>query len=83
MLTGEPMPRDKRPGDELTGGTVNGPTPLVLRVARTGAETVLGQIMALVEAAQKEKSKSQRLADRISAVFVPVILAMAALTLAG
>jgi Cu+-exporting ATPase len=83
MLTGEPVPRDKRPGDELTGGTVNGPAPLVLQVARTGAETVLGQIMALVDAAQKEKSKSQRLADRISAVFVPVILAMAALTLAG
>src|SRR5712692_8771678 len=83
MLTGEPMPAGKRPGDELTAGTVNGPAPLIMRVARTGAETVLGQIMALVDAAQKEKSKSQRLADRISAVFVPVILAMAALTLAG
>ena len=83
MLTGEPLPRDKRPGDELTGGTVNGPAPLVLQVARSGAETLLGQIMALVDAAQKEKSKSQRLADRISAVFVPVILAVAAATLAG
>src|SRR6266568_7690703 len=83
MLTGEPLPRDKRPGDELTGATVNGPAPLVLRVARTGAETVLGQIMALVDAAQKQKSSAQRLADRISAVFVPVILAMAVLTLAG
>ena len=83
MLTGEPMPRDKQPGDQLTGGTVNGLAPLILRVTRTGAEMVLGQIMALVDAAQKEKSKSQRLADRISAVFVPVILAMAALTLAG
>ncbi len=83
MLTGEPMPARKRPGDELTAGTVNGPAALVLRVARTGAETALGQIMALVDAAQKQKSKSQRLADRISAVFVPVILAMAAATLAG
>jgi Cu+-exporting ATPase len=55
----------------------------MLRVARTGAETVLGQIMALVDAAQKEKSGSQRLADRISAVFVPVILAIAAATFAG
>src|SRR5258707_142954 len=71
------------PGDELTAGTVNGPAPLVLRVARTGAETVLGQIMALVDAAQRQKSKSQRLADRISAVFVPVILALAAATLGG
>jgi len=83
MLTGEPLPAGKQPGDELTGGTVNGPAPLVLKVTRTGAETVLGQIMALVDAAQKQKSASQRLADRISAVFVPVILAMAALTLAG
>ena len=83
MLTGEPMPAGKQAGDALTAGTVNGPAALMLRVAHTGAESVLGQIMALVDAAQKEKSKSQRLADRISAVFVPIILAMAAVTLAG
>jgi heavy metal translocating P-type ATPase len=83
MLTGEPLPQAKRPGDTLTGGTVNGPAPLVLRVARTGAETVLGQIMDAVDVAQKEKSKAQRLADRISAVFVPVILAVAAVTFVG
>jgi P-type Cu+ transporter len=83
MLTGEPLPRAKQPGDQLTGGTVNGPAPLILQVARAGAETVLGQIMDLVDAAQKEKSNSQRLADRVSAVFVPVILAVAAVTFAG
>ena len=83
MLTGEPLPQYKKPGDPLTGGTVNGPARLVQRVARTGAETVLGQIMDTVDAAQKEKSKAQRLADRISAVFVPVILVVAALTFAG
>jgi Cu+-exporting ATPase len=83
MLTGEPIPQQKRPGDTLTGGTVNGPAPLVLRVARTGAETVLGQIMDAVDAAQKEKSKAQRLADRISAVFVPIILAISVVTFAG
>jgi Cu+-exporting ATPase len=83
MLTGEPLPKEKQPGDSLTGGTVNGPAPLVLLVARTGAETVLGQIMDLVDAAQKEKSKAQRLADRISSVFVPVILGIAAVTFAG
>src|SRR5712671_3674146 len=83
MLTGEPLPAGKQPGDALTAGTVNGAAALLLTVARTGAETVLGQIMALVDAAQKEKSNAQRLADRISAVFVPVILATAALTLAG
>src|SRR5260370_10906835 len=83
MLTGEPLPREKGPGDALTGGTVNGLAPLVLQVARTGAETVLSQIMDLVDAAQKEKSKAQRLADRISSVFVPVILAISAITFAG
>jgi Cu+-exporting ATPase len=83
MLTGEPLPQEKGPGDTLTGGTVNGLAPLVLQVAHTGAETVLSQIMDLVDAAQKEKSKAQRLADRISAVFVPVILAIAAITFAG
>jgi Cu+-exporting ATPase len=83
MLTGEPLPQEKSLGDALTGGTVNGPAPLILQVARTGAETVLGQIMDLVDAAQKKKSKSQRLADRISAVFVPVILGIAAVTFAG
>jgi Cu+-exporting ATPase len=83
MLTGEPVPQEKRPGDALTGGTVNGPAPLVLHVVRIGSETVLGQIMDAVDAAQKEKSKAQRLADRISAVFVPVILAVAAITFVG
>jgi P-type E1-E2 ATPase len=83
MLTGEPLPQEKRPGDTLTGGTVNGLAPLVLQVAHTGAETVLSQIMDLVDAAQKEKSKAQRLADRISSVFVPVILAISAITFAG
>ncbi|HEY6278223.1 MAG TPA: cation-translocating P-type ATPase [Streptosporangiaceae bacterium] len=83
MLTGEPLPQDKTPGDALTGGTVNGPAPLILQVTRAGAETALSQIMDLVDAAQKEKSKAQQLADRISAVFVPVILAIAAVTFAG
>ena len=83
MLSGEPLPQHKQPGDALTGGTVNGPAPLVLQVTRTGEETVLGQIMGLVDVAQKEKSKAQRLADRISAVFVPVILAVAAVTFVG
>src|SRR5215475_5121627 len=83
MLTGEPLPQEKRPGDMLTGGIVNGLAPLILQVAHTGAQTVLSQIMDLVDAAQKEKSKAQRLADRISSVFVPVILVIAAVTFAG
>ena len=83
MLTGESVPVEKGPGAELTGGTVNGLSPLVARVARVGAETTLARILALVEAAQADKSKAQRLADRVSAVFVPTILLVAAATFAG
>jgi Cu+-exporting ATPase len=83
MMTGEPAPVEKSPGAELTGGTVNGLSPLVARVARVGAETTLARILALVEAAQADKSKAQRLADRVSAVFVPTILLVAAATFAG
>jgi heavy metal translocating P-type ATPase len=83
MLTGESVPVAKHAGDDLTGGTVNGLSPLVARVRRVGADTTLARILRLVEAAQAEKSKAQRLADRVSSVFVPVILALAALTFVG
>jgi Cu+-exporting ATPase len=80
MLTGESLPVRKGEGSELIGGTVNGSSPLRMRVDRTGAETVLAQIVRLVERAQAEKPPVQRLADRVSAVFVPAILVLAALT---
>ncbi len=83
MITGESLPVAKVIGDEVTGGTVNGLAPLHVRVTRTGADSTLAQIMTLVERAQLEKSKAQRLADRVSSVFVPVILAVAAATFAG
>jgi Cu+-exporting ATPase len=83
MLTGESMAVPKGEGAALIGGTVNGTTPLRMRVDRIGAETVLAQIVRLVERAQAEKPPVQRLADRVSAVFVPTILALAALTFAG
>ena len=83
MLTGESVPVAKHAGDDLTGGTVNGLSPLVARVRRVGTDTTLARILRLVEAAQAEKSKAQRLADRVSSVFVPVILAVAALTFVG
>ena len=82
MLTGESMPVAKGEGAELIGGTVNGGSPLRMRVGRTGEETVLAQIVRLVERAQAEKPPVQRLADRVSAVFVPSILALAAGTFA-
>ena len=83
MVSGESVPVRKTGGDEVTGGTVNGLSPLSVEVTRAGADSTLAHIMALVERAQVEKSKAQRLADRVSSVFVPVILAVAAATFAG
>lgn len=83
MITGESFPVQKAPGDAVTGGTVNGYGPLQVKVSRTGAESTLAQIMALVERAQLEKSNAQRLADRVSSVFVPVILGISAATFVG
>src|ERR1035441_3316104 len=83
MLTGESLPVANHPGDDVVGATVNGTVPLVLRVTKVGAETVLAQILALVERAQTEKAPAQRLADRVSAIFVPVILVAALATFLG
>lgn len=80
MLTGEPEPKAKTPGDPVTGGTVNGSGVLEVEVSATGAATTLSQIIAMVEAAQGAKLPMQRLIDRVTAVFVPVVLAAAALT---
>jgi heavy metal translocating P-type ATPase len=83
MLTGESLPVVKHPGDDVVGATVNGTVPLVLRVTKVGAETVLAQILTLVERALTEKAPVQRLADRVSAIFVPVILVAALATFLG
>lgn len=83
MITGESVPATKADGDEIIGATVNGMTPLRIRVSRTGDDTVLAQIMHLVERAQTEKAPIQRLADRVSSVFVPVILGLAVATFGG
>ena len=83
MLTGESLPVARGPGDDVVGATVNTTIPLVVRVSRVGSETVLAQILALVERAQTEKAPAQRLADRVSGVFVPVILLIALATFAG
>lgn len=80
MLTGEPMPVAKRPGDEVIGGTVNTSQGFTYRATRVGADTVLAQIIRMVEAAQADKPAIQQLADRIAAVFVPVVLVVALLT---
>ncbi len=83
MLTGEPLPVAKGPGDALTGGAVNGDGRMVVEVRAVGAESVLARIIRLVEDAQAAKAPIQRLVDKVAAVFVPVVLVIALLTLAG
>jgi Cu+-exporting ATPase len=83
MLTGEPLPVAKGPGDALTGGAVNGDGRMVIEVSAIGAESVLARIIRLVEDAQAAKAPIQRLVDKVAAVFVPVVLVIALLTLAG
>ncbi|MBX5448124.1 MAG: copper-translocating P-type ATPase, partial [Acidothermus cellulolyticus] len=81
MLTGESVPVEVGPGSEVVGATVNVGGRLVVRATRVGADTALAQIARLVAQAQAGKAPVQRLADRISAVFVPVVIALAAATL--
>ena len=83
MLTGEPVPVDVDPGDAVFGATVNTSGRLVVEATRVGGDTALAQIARLVEEAQGSQAPVQRLADRISAVFVPVVLVIALGTLAG
>jgi P-type Cu+ transporter len=83
LLTGEPVPVDVGPGDGVTGATVNANGRLIVRATRVGADTALARIAALVDEAQSGKAPAQRLADRVSAVFVPVVMVIAAATLAG
>ncbi|WP_410660448.1 heavy metal translocating P-type ATPase [Amycolatopsis sp. lyj-112] len=81
MLTGESVPVEVGPGDAVVGATVNAGGRLVVRATRVGADTQLAQMAKLVEDAQTGKAQAQRLADRISAVFVPIVIALAAGTL--
>ena len=83
LLTGESVPVEVHPGDTVTGATVNTSGSLTVRATRVGAETTLAKMGELVASAQETKAPIARLADRVSAVFVPVILAISALTLVG
>ena len=83
MLTGEPLPVAREAGGKLTGGSINGEGRIVMQVTAVGAETVLSRIIRLVEDAQAAKAPIQRLVDQVAAVFVPAVLVIAVLTLAG
>ncbi|WP_081086716.1 heavy metal translocating P-type ATPase [Burkholderia stagnalis] len=83
LITGESLPVAKDDGDPVTAGSINGEGALVVETTAIGAETTLARIIRLVESAQAEKAPIQRLVDRVSAVFVPAILGIAALTLVG
>lgn len=83
MLTGESLPVEKHAGDRLTGGTVNGTGSVLMRATAVGADTRLAHIIRLVEEAQGSKAPVQALADRIAAVFVPVVIGIAVLTFAA
>lgn len=83
LLTGESVPVEVHPGDTVTGATVNTSGSLTVRATRVGTETTLAKMGELVASAQETKAPIARLADRVSAVFVPVILAFSALTLVG
>jgi Cu+-exporting ATPase len=83
LLTGESLPVDKQAGDTLTGGAINAHGVLVARTTAVGAETTLARIIRLVENAQAAKAPIQRLVDRVSAVFVPVVMGIALATLLG
>ncbi|OYV23657.1 MAG: copper-transporting ATPase, partial [Acidimicrobiales bacterium 20-64-4] len=80
MLTGETLPVEKTVGAQVTGGSINVDGQLILETTAVGAETTLARIVRLVEGAQASKAPIQRLVDRVSAVFVPVVLGVALLT---
>jgi len=82
MITGEPVPVAKKAGDAVTGATVNGNGALVIEALKVGGDTVLAQIVRMVSEAQRSRAPIQRLADKVAAVFVPVVILVAALTFA-
>ena len=83
MITGESIPVGKEPGARLIGATVNGTGSLVMRAERVGSETLLAQIVQMVSQAQRSRAPIQRLADRVAAWFVPMVIAIAILTFAA
>ncbi|MBU0742603.1 copper-translocating P-type ATPase [bacterium] len=82
MITGEPMPKAKRTGDTVVGATINGTGSLTVRATKVGADTMLAQIVRMVSDAQRSRAPIQRTADKVAGVFVPVVIAVSAITFA-
>ena len=80
MVTGEPIPVEKAPGDQVTGGTVNGTGTFVMEAQRVGSDTLLAQIVRMVSEAQRSRAPIQRLADTVSGWFVPTVVVVAIMT---
>lgn len=80
MVTGEPLPVEKVQGDKVTGGTTNGTGSFVMRAERIGSDSLLGQIVSMVAEAQRSRAPIQGLADKVAAIFVPVVLVISVLT---
>ncbi len=83
MISGEPLPREKGPGDTVVGATLNGTGGLVIRAEKVGADTLLSRIVSQVAEAQRTRAPLQKVADRVAAVFVPAVMAAAAAAFAG
>jgi len=82
MITGEPLPVEKTVGDKVTGGTVNSTGSFIMRAEKVGSDTLLGQIVTMVAEAQRSRAPIQALADKVAAIFVPVVLGVSLLTFA-
>jgi Cu+-exporting ATPase len=82
MITGEPMPVQKEPGDKVTGSTLNGSGSFIMRADRVGDETLLGQIVQMVADAQRSRAPIQGLADKVASIFVPAVIAVSIITFA-
>src|SRR5213079_2198298 len=83
MISGEPLPVTRQTGDRVIGGTINQDGKLIVRATAVGSQSALAQIVQLVEKAQSSKPPVQKLADKIAAIFVPAVLAIAAMTAYG
>ncbi len=83
MITGEPVPVEKTPGDPVTGATINGTGSLIMEATRVGADTMLSQIVEMVAKAQRSRAPIQKYADKVAGVFVPAVIAVAVLAFIG